>query len=103
MSEILEFPVLNEAALKAPKRALEAAMDLKITPDTPQEVLIFAKDLILNNLSVSIGLASFEYCANEITVAADRLTEIARAIPEAPVCPEAGSRLRAWFCQGLPL
>jgi hypothetical protein len=98
-NNVVLFPVLTEAALK--QAGVEAALTLRIMADTSQEVLKYASDRIIEYLSRAMDqgvyYATVEEVALEIARCADRLTQIAELIPNAPSCPEAGERLRDWF------
>jgi hypothetical protein len=97
--KVVPFPVLTEAALK--RSDMEAVLTLRMAADTSQEVLKYTSDRIIDYLATvmdqGVYYASIEEVAFEITRCADRLTQIAKLIPHAPNCPEAGARLRDWF------
>jgi hypothetical protein len=99
-NNIVEFPVLTEAALKQPHPFIPA-VELRLTADTSLEVLTYASDAILNYIDTAmkqgVFVSTFEVVATEITISTDRLIEIARMMPDAPEDPEAGQRLRVWF------
>jgi hypothetical protein len=98
-NNVLLFPVLTEAALK--QYDTEAALTLRIAAGTSQEILKFASDRIIDHLARAMDhgvfYATVEEVALQITRCAERLTEIAELILNAPNCPEAGKRLRDWF------
>jgi hypothetical protein len=102
-NNILAFPVLTEAALK--QHDIEAALTLRITADTSQEVLKYASDRVIEYLTKlmdqGVYYATSPEVAFEIGRCADRLTVISEMIPKAPSFPEAGERLRDWFGSNL--
>jgi hypothetical protein len=97
----IPFPTLTEAALKTDDYQT-AALTLRITPDTPKEVLQYAASIIFLRMHGLVNVETytdFRRTADEITQASQRLIEIAEFLPYAPVDQGAHRRILAWHVE----